>query len=224
MIVKDDALDEALYQEMLADPLFYPESMGSDERLATELNSYHYEKSSCFAPYMFWDGWWASSANTLRKKVVQAIWEENLPCHESEILGIEYWTRTYLPGQYLDVHVDEDTFLYQDTKTFSGPLTGSILYGVDNNDGGFVEIYNKAILKDGEKLAIEAANIEKLLVPVEERERIAYRGNRLIIFDTGHVVHGTTPAKSGIRQVMVTNVWHRDNPPTALKLGEFFYE
>lgn len=224
MIVKDDALDEALYQEMLADPLFYPESMGSDERLATELNSYHYEKSSCFAPYMFWDGWWASSANTLRKKVVQAIWEENLPCHESEILGIEYWTRTYLPGQYLDVHVDEDTFLYQDTKTFSGPLTGSILYGVDNNDGGFVEIYNKAILKDGEKLAIEAASIEKLLVPVEERERIAYRGNRLIIFDTGHVVHGTTPAKSGIRQVMVTNVWHRDNPPTALKLGEFFYE
>jgi hypothetical protein len=224
MIVKDNALDEALYQEMLADPLFYPESMGSDERLATELNSYHYEKSSCFAPYMFWDGWWASSANTLRKKVVQAIWEENLPCHESEILGIEYWTRTYLPGQYLDVHVDEDTFLYQDTKTFSGPLTGSILYGVDNNDGGFVEIYNKAILKDGEKLAIEAANIEKLLVPVEERERIAYRGNRLIIFDTGHVVHGTTPAKSGIRQVMVTNVWHRDNPPTALKLGEFFYE
>jgi hypothetical protein len=224
VIVKDNALDEHLYQEMLDDILFYPESMGSDERLATELNSYHYEKSSCFAPYMFWDGWWASPANTLRKRVVEAIWKENLPCPESEILGIEYWTRTYLPGQYLDVHVDEDTFLYQDTKTFSGPLTGSILYGVDNHEGGFVEIYNKAILKDGEKLAIEAENINTLLVPVEERERIAYKGNRLIIFDTGHVVHGTTPAKSGIRQVMVTNVWHRDNPPTALKLGEFYYE
>lgn len=224
MIVKDNALDEQLYGEMLADGSFYPESMGSDERLATELNSYHYEKSSCFAPYMFWDGWWSTPANTLRKRVVQAIWENNLPCSTSEILGIEYWTRTYLPGQYLDVHVDEDTFLYQDSKTFSGPLTGSILYGVDNSDGGFVEIYNKAILKDGEKLAIEAENINSLLVPVEERERIAYKGNRLIIFDTGHVVHGTTPAKSGTRQVMVTNVWHRDNPPTALKLGEFFYE
>jgi hypothetical protein len=224
VIVKDNALNEHLYQEMLNDPLFYPESMGSDERLATELNSYHYEKSSCFAPYMFWDGWWASPASTLRKRVVEAIWKENLPCPESEILGIEYWTRTYLPGQYLDVHVDEDTFLYQDTKTFSGPLTGSILYGIDNANGGFVEIYNKAILKDGEKLAIEAENINNLLVPVEERERIAYKGNRLIIFDTGHVVHGTTPAKSGIRQVMVTNVWHRENPPTALKLGEFYYE
>lgn len=224
MIVKDNALNDSLYKDVLADNLFFPESMGSDERLATELNSYHYEKSSCFAPYMFWGGWWSTPANTLRKRVVQAIWEDNLPCDTSEILGIEYWTRTYLPGQYLDVHVDEDTFLYQDSKTFSGPLTGSIFYGVDNHDGGFVEIYNKAILKDGAKLAIEAENINALLVPVEERERIAYKGNRVIIFDTGHVVHGTTPAKSGIRQVMVMNVWHRDNPPTALKLGEFFYE
>jgi hypothetical protein len=224
MIVKDNALSDSLYREMLEDGEFFPESMGSDERLATELNSYHYEKSSCFAPYMFWDGWWASPANTLRKKVVQAIWENNLPCDTSEILGIEYWTRTYLPGQYLDVHVDEDTFLYQESKVFSGPLTGSILYGVDNHDGGFVEIYNKAILKDGDLMAIEADKINALLAPVEERERIAYKGNRLIIFDTGHVVHGTTPAKSGIRQVMVTNVWHRNNPPTAIKLGEFFYE
>jgi hypothetical protein len=103
-------------------------------------------------------------------------------------------------------------------------LTGSIWYGIDNQDGGFVEIYNKSILTDGDEMAIETENINRLLVPVEERERIAYKGNRAIIFDTGHVVHGTTPAKSGIRQVMVTNVWHRNNPPTALKLGEFFYE
>lgn len=224
MIVRDNALSSDLYAEVLGDKSFFPESMGSDERLATELNSYHYEQSSCFAPYMFWDGWWSSPANTNRKRVVQAIWEHNLPCSTDEILGIEYWTRTYLPGQYLDVHVDEDTFLYQDSKTFSGPLIGSILYGIDNQDGGFVEIYNKAILKDGDYEAIEADSINKLLVPVEERERIAYKGNRLVIFDTGHVVHGTTPAKSGIRQVMVTNVWHRDNPPTALKRGEFFYE
>jgi len=224
MIVKDAALSDDMYAEVLADSSFFPESMGSDERLATELNSYHYEQSSCFAPYMFWDGWWSSPANTLRKRVVHKIWENNLPCSTDEILGIEYWTRTYLPGQYLDVHVDEDTFLYQKSKTFSGPLTGSIFYGVDNQDGGFVEIYNKAILADGKKLALEDDKISNLIVSIEERERIAYKGNRLIIFDTGHILHGTTPAKSGIRQVMVTNVWHKDNPPTALKLGEFFYE
>ena len=224
MIISDNWLDKETYQEVLSDSSFFPESMGGGERIATELNSYHYEQSSCFAPYMFWNGWWASPADTLRKRVVQSIWKNNLPCDTSEILGIEYWTRTYLPGQYLDVHVDEDTFLYAESKIFSGPLIGSIYYGVDNADGGFVEIYNKAILSDGEPLAIEAKNIEKVLVPIEQRERIAYRGNRLIIFDVGHVVHGTTPAQSGIRQVMVTNVCHRNNPPTALKLGEFFYE
>jgi hypothetical protein len=224
MLIKDNAIDAKTYQEMLEDKDFYPESMGSEDRIASELNSYHYEQASCFAPYMFWDGWWRSPANTPRKRVVQGIWENNLPCDKEEILGIEYWTRTYLPGQYLDVHVDEDTFLYADSKVFSGPLMGSIYYGLDNSEGGFVEIYNKAILVDGTPMAIEAENINALLVPIEERERIAYRGNRLIIFDAGHVVHGTTPAKSGIRQVMVTNVWHRNNPPTALKLGEFFYE
>jgi hypothetical protein len=224
MLVYDDLLSTEMYNEMLNDKSFFPESMGGGERIATELNSYHYEQASCFAPYMFWDGWWNSPANTLRKRVVQSIWEKNLPCKTDEILGIEYWTRTYTPGQYLDVHVDEDTFLYAESKVFSGPLIGSIYYGVDNQDGGFVEIYNKAVLVDGTPMAIEADSINSILVPIEERERIAYRGNRLIIFDAGHVVHGTTPAKSGIRQVMVTNVWHRDNPPSALKLGTFFYE
>jgi hypothetical protein len=122
------------------------------------------------------------------------------------------------------VHVDEDTFLYAESKIFSGPLIGSIYYGADNKDGGFVEIYNNVALADGEPMAIEAKNIEKILAPIESRERIAYKGNRLIIFDAGHIIHGTTPAQSGIRQVMVTNVWHKKNPPTALQLGEFFYE
>jgi len=44
MIIKDNALNDSLYEDVLADKLFFPESMGSDERLATELNSYHYEK------------------------------------------------------------------------------------------------------------------------------------------------------------------------------------
>lgn len=223
MIVMDNALNDELYSEVLADSNFFPESMGGGERIATELNSYHYEQASCFAPYMFWTGWWRGPANTLRKRVVQKIWENCLPCPKEEILGFEYWTRTYLPGQFLDVHVDEDTFMYEDSKIFSGPLLGSIFYGIDNTEGGFVEIHN-ATLVDGTAMAIERKNVEPLLSPIEERERIAYRGNRVIIFDAGHVIHGTTPAKSGIRQVMVTNLWHKDNPPTALQKEKFFYE
>jgi hypothetical protein len=172
---------------------------------------------------MFWDGWWRSPANTLRKRVVQSIWKNNLPCKKEDILGFEYWTRTYMPGQFLDVHVDEDTFLYEDSKIFSGPHIGSIYYGLDNLEGGFVEIHNAKLI-DGTPLAIERENVDPILSPIEERERIAYRGNRLIIFDAGHVMHGTTPAKSGIRQVMVINVWHKDHPPVALEKNTFYYE
>lgn len=223
MFVIDNCLSENSYNKVLGDSSFFPESMGGGERIATELNSYHYEQASCFAPYMFWDGWWRTPANTLKKQVVQEIWQDRLPASQDEILGFEYWTRTYLPGQYLDVHVDEDTFLYADSRTFSGPHSGSIFYGLDNPEGGFVEIHKQALV-NGTKDALERDSINAMLVPIEERERIAYRGNRLIMFDAGHVLHATTPAKSGIRQVMVINLWHKDNPPTALSRGEFYYE
>lgn len=223
MLVADNWLPKELYEKMISDESFFPESMGGGERIATELNSYHYEQSTCFAPYMFWDGWLNSPANTLKKQIIQNIWENNLPFPIEEVLGFEYWTRTYLPGQYLDTHVDEDTFMYEDHKVFSGPAIGAILYGIDNSDGGFLELH-KSILIDGTKNALEREKISDMLSPIEERERIAYRGNRLVIFDAGHQIHATSPAKSGIRQVMVINVWHRDVPPTAIKKNSFFYE
>lgn len=224
MIVIDDFVkDKSLLQEVRDDASFFPESMGSGEKIATELNSYHYEQASCFAPYMFWDGWWSSPANTLKKRVIKTIWENFLPCSTEEIAGFEYWTRTYVAGQYLDIHVDEDTFLYAKNKTYSGPEIGCVYYGVDNIDGGFLEIH-KMPIPNGTHLALEKENIKAYLSPDDEIERIRYRGNRLVIFDAGHVVHKTTPAKSGIRQVMVVNVWKKDNLPTALQTGDFFYE
>jgi hypothetical protein len=223
MQICDDAVTKNLYHDVLRDISFFPESMGLGEKIATELNSYHDEKASCFAPYMFWEGWWLSGADTLRKKVIRELWGNRLPAPQDEILGFEYWTRTYLPGQYLDVHVDEDTFLYAGSKTFSGPFAGGIWYGCDNDQGGFLEIH-KSVFVDGEKMALERDNIDRKISPIEQRERIAYRGNRFIGFDAGHVLHSTTPATSGKREVMVINVWHKNNPPTALKLNEFFYE
>jgi hypothetical protein len=225
MIVIDNFLNDDLYGEMLTDEAFFPQSMGSDERIATELNSYHYEQSTCYAPYMFWDGWWRSPANTLKKRIIQTIWESNLPARQEDILGFEYWTRTFLPGQYLDLHVDEDTFMYEESKTFQGPRTGCVLYGIDNLQGGFIELHTVVPpLIDGAHKALERENIDNAKGTVEDRERIAYKGNRLVIFDSGHVMHATTPAKAGIRQVLVVNVWCKDVPPTALDKGTFYYE
>lgn len=221
MIVLDNFLNEKDYKAMRDDSSFYPESMGGGDQIATELNSYHYEQASCYAPYMFWDGWWRSPANTLKKQIIQNIWGSRLEYQHDDILGFEYWTRTYRAGQYLQTHVDEDTFLYARDKTFTGPINGAIFYGCDNKDGGFLEIHKHTLI-DGSYEALEKDSIK--ISPIEERERISYKGNRLIILDAGHVIHGTTPANSGIREVMVINVWHKDNPPLALSLGEFYYE
>jgi hypothetical protein len=197
--------------------------MGNEEKIAAHLMMYHEESSSSYSPFMFWDGWWRSPANTLKKKIIQKIWEENLEWPNEDILGFEYWTRTYNPGQYIDLHVDEDTFLYFENKIFQGPITGCVYYGVDNEDGGFLEIHKNSFI-NGNKESLEKENIKEYISPKEDRERISYKGNRLIIFDAGHRLHSSTPAKSNIRQVMVINVWHKDNPPIAISNGSFFYE
>jgi hypothetical protein len=202
--------------------------MGAEERIATEINSYHVqddEQQCVFAPFMFWDGWAKSPADTLRKRAVQEIWESRLPFPVTELVGIEYWVRTFKPGQYLAAHVDEDTFLYSGQKIFAGPKIGSVWYGPQQETvvGGQLELYN-IFLTDGDKNALEGETMGARIKDATEKELIDYQPNRLVIMDTGHQVHGTVPAKSGIRYVMVTNVWHTSRPPTALELGTFFYE
>lgn len=221
MIVKDNYLDKNLYNQVLKDDLFFPKLMGNEDKIAAHLLMYHEESSSCYSPFMFWDGWWRSPVDTLKKQVIKQIWSEHMEWPCEDVLGFEYWTRSYSPGQYIDAHVDEDTFLYKKNKLFQGPILGCIYYGIENEDGGFLEIHKNTLI-DGNKETLD--QIKKNISPIEDRERISYKGNRLIIFDSGHVVHGTTPSKSGLRQVLVVNVWHKNNPPEALSSGEFFYE
>lgn len=225
LMIFDNYLDGEICKQISEDNAFFPEAMGSEERIASELNSYHHEQSTCFAPYMFWEGWAKSEPRTIKQQVVKRIWENNLPFQLNEVCGFEYWTRTFLPGQYIAPHVDEDTFRYARDRVFSGPAIGSIYYGPDTTlgNGSFLEIYPEA-LADGEINALEADNINPRLVGTEGRERVSCAPNRLIILDAGHVLHGTTPSITGVRNVMVINVWHKDNPPIALETGQFYYE
>lgn len=225
MIVIDDFLSQELCEKVIADKTFFPASMGSDERIASKINSYHDEKADCFAPYMFWDGWLRSATKTIRQEVIRAIWENNLPFPMEELCGFEYWTRTFNAGQYLGPHVDEDTFRYAKTKILTGPRIGCVYYGPETDvaNGGFLEIYPKRI-DDYSENSLESDFVSEHLVEISSRERIACKANRLIIFDAGHVLHGTTPAVSGKRNVMVINVWHKDLQPTALITNDFYYE
>lgn len=223
MIVIDNFLSEKQISHIRNDDSFFPGLMTVDSRIAREVNSYHNKQASCYAPYMFWRGWWSSPIDTPRKQVVKAIWENNLPVPVEEVLGFEYWTRTFGPGQFLGPHVDEDTFLYQESKIYNGPEIGCVYYGPSQEKvvGGFLELFESK-LKFGELNALEWENLEPRLDPIEMRERIAFRENRLIIFDAGRVIHQTSPCISGIRNVMVVNVWLKNNPP--VDMANFVYE
>lgn len=227
MIVIDDFLkDPELITLIKEDDAFFPKSMGDVLNIGETNNYFHSEAADCYAPYMFWDGWWNSSANTNRKKVIQQIWsnESFLPFPLSEVCGFEYWTRTFTGGQYLRIHVDEDTFAYQKDRTFNAPSYGCVWYGFEESEEpGFLELHEGRI-EGNPPDALERENVDKITSPPEKRERLAYVPNRLICFDAGRRLHETTPTINGIRQVMVINVWHKDSPPSALSTGDFFYE
>ena len=230
MIVIDDFIkDHNLVDQIKSDNNFFPQDMGEVTNIADSNNYFHDGASDCYAPYMFWDGWWNSPADTLRKRVIEQIWRygpisELNPIDMRDVCGFEYWTRTFKKDQYLKVHVDEDTFAYQKDKTFNAPVYGCIWYGfAESDDPGFLELHQSRI-EGNPKNVLESDSIDTLLSPAEKRERLAYVPNRLVCFDAGRRLHETTATGSGVRQVMVINLWTKDSPPSALSTGEFYYE
>ena len=225
MKVIDDAItNQELLDEIRNDPTFFPESVGDKPQVNYEIHEYHDPKATYYSPYMFWDGWWNSPANTLKKRVIKHIWENHLPLPEEQLCGFEYWTKTFKPGQYLSPHIDEDSHLYKEFQIFSGPLTGCVYYpDSEYVSGGFLELHEHR-LDDGTFFALERGCLDSLISPIEKRERIAYKPNRLVIFDAGHILHNTTPVGVGTRKVLVVNVWSMENQPMALQTGGFYYE
>jgi len=222
--VQDDFVSSDLFEAVKNDNTFFPEEMSLHDNIGEYLNSYHDVECDCYAPYMFWEGWLHSEADTLRKQVIQEIWSRPgvLPYPIEDVAGFEYWTRTFSPGQYLALHCDEDTFLYAKERMYRGPAIGCVWYGSTEATGGFLELHN-TVIPEGQD-ALERDQLDPLISPPEERERILYRPNRLIVFDAGHRLHETTKTVTGLRQVMVVNVWLKSSPPSALTTGEFFRE
>ena len=229
LLVLDDFISNPEVVEALkADTGFFPRTVDehNPDEIGFTLNGYHDEACDCVAPYMWWDGWWVEPANTWRKFVIETIWSSPgmLPYELDEVAGFEYWCRSYEAGQFLKHHVDEDTFLYEKNREFNAPSIGCIWYGFsESGDGGFLELHEGRI--EGNPIdALEKAHMDSLLSPPEKRERIAYRPNRLVVFDAGRRIHETKPAGWGTREVMVVNVWLKEAPPLALETGQFYLE
>ncbi|CAB4145211.1 hypothetical protein UFOVP1217_52 [uncultured Caudovirales phage] len=223
MFIQDDFFDEATLNAIFGDESFFPASMGGGEKVASEPNMYNDPNGSVFSPYMFWDGWWKSPMDTLKKKLIKKIFEGRI--NTNDVVGFEYWTRTYQEGQYIQPHVDADTARYIHDKSLGTPILGSVWWGVENEEPSFFEIYPHPLKRDSIG-SLEKSFIDQILdsSPVESRERIKYKSNRLIIFDAGHELHGTTPSPSGIKQSLIVNVWGKECPPLGLLKGGFHYE
>jgi hypothetical protein len=223
MFIQDDFFDGATLNAIFSDESFFPASMGEGEKVASTPNMYNDPNGSVFSPYMFWDGWWKSPMDTLKKKLIKKIFDGRI--NIDDVVGFEYWTRTYKEGQYIQPHVDADTARYVHDKSLGTPILGSVWWGIENEEPSFFELYPHPLKRDSIG-SLEKSFIDQILdkSPVESRERIKYKSNRLIIFDAGHELHGTTPSPSGIKQSLIINVWGKQCPPLGLLTGGFHYE
>jgi len=184
MIVIDDFIkDESLLNDLKNDTTFFN------------------DKS-----YMWWDGWWNSPTDTLKKRLIEYIWGENSPYEPLSITGFEYWTGIYSEFEEKDelpFHFDKDEAHYWRTNEIITPIIGTVYYPWENDiDGGYLEIYPHG--EDGEP------------------ERLEPKYNRLVIFPAGAHPHRVTKVTRGTRHAIAINLW--DIEPSGLKSGDIILE
>lgn len=154
--------------------------------------------------YYYWQGgWWNNDTNTLKKKLIKAIWGENCPISSSfNIDGFEYWTgiQTADPenghSDTLPFHYDKDEALFAQTGEIVTPIIGTVYYpGIEEWEGGDLAIYT-----DG---------------PDKSPEIIKAKPNRLIIFGAGDYIHEVKPVTKGTRHAIAINLWDQRPYTTA---------
>jgi len=160
--------------------------------------------------YYFWDGWWNSPANTVKKRLIEYVWRYHSPLYESiSISGIEYWTgiQTANPDlgfkDHLVPHFDKDEAWFEKTNEIKSPVIGTVYYPAGQEfEGGSLLVYSNGFDK--------------------EPEVIHAKPNRLIIFDAGTVIHKVDTVTSGTRKAIAINLWK--DIPYSEEVGAFAKE
>jgi hypothetical protein len=145
--------------------------------------------------YFFWEGWWHSPPNTLKKRLIKYIWGDHPPLSQIfSVAGFEYWTGITTSDHdspflnNLDPHFDKDEDLFQQTGEIQSPLIGTVYYPPqDEFIGGMLEIFSEGLDKDP--------------------ERIYAKPNRLVIFDAGKDPHSVSKVVHGTRKAIAINLW-----------------
>lgn len=181
-----------------------------DQNLLNEIDN----DETFFGPngdYTWWDGWWNSPADTIKKRLIEYIWKDHCPLgYTIGLNGFEYWTGVYGPSnavQELGTHFDKDELHWERT-------------GGQENNGEVITpeigtvFYPKNVPFKGGYLEIEH--------PDGVFERIQAKYNRLIIFDAGGCQHRVTPVEEGTRYAIAINLW--DHIPVAAQEGSMTIE
>jgi hypothetical protein len=179
-----------------------------DQSLLDEISN----DSDFFGPngnFMWWDGWWSSPADTLKKRIIQQIFKFNpliTPQYSEKIkkcAGFEYWTGKYGPEEEyndLDMHKDKDELAWDNHEKFVAPVIGCIYYPMNTIfEGGMLQFNHAGIY-----------------------ETFASKFNRLIIFSSGQIEHGVTPVYKGTRHALAINLF--DEELEASKLNQITIE
>lgn len=160
--------------------------------------------------YYYWKGWWDSSPDSIKKKLIKYIWGDHCPIMGSfEIDGFEYWTgiQTSDPrlgfNNKLDPHFDKDEVWFEKTGQLQTPLIGTVYYPEqDEFEGGMLEIFSSGLDK--------------------EPEKIYAKSNRLIIFDAGTTPHSVSIVTRGTRKAIAINLWSYE--PHSKQIGKLKIE
>lgn len=188
LIIDDFVGDTDLLADIAKDPTFFAEN----------------------GKYMWYDGWWNSPLNTLKKRLIYELWGPSSIHPAIKVEGFEYWTGQFGKGhtEALNMHIDKDEEHWQKTGGANGgeiiaPVMGSVFYPVPLDiDGGYLEVFTKGLDK--------------------EPERFEPKFNRLIVFGAGQYHHRVTPVTRGTRSAIAINLW--SEPPTGVKSGSMIIE
>ncbi len=174
-----------------------------DEVLLREID----QDETFFGPngnFMWWNGWWNSGANTIKKRLIENIWRYHPMAPNYNIAGFEYWTGVYgpdKPNKDLGTHYDKDELLFKETEEIVRPVIGTVFYPKDVEfEGGYLEIESGGT----------------------QMEVIRPLYNRLIIFPAGDYAHRVTQVTSGTRHAIAINLWEQE--PLAVQRGEMTIE
>jgi predicted 2-oxoglutarate/Fe(II)-dependent dioxygenase YbiX len=166
----------------IKDPLFLKQLEENKKEFFSENGTYHW-----------WNGWWNSPDDTIKKQLISYIWRD-YPMYPSVSLdGFEYWTGQFGEGagtDKLDMHLDKDEELWKSKGELSSPIVGTVFYPVEMDiEGGYLEIFSSG--------------------PEKQPERIQAKHNRLIIFDAGGTHHRVTAVTKGTRSAIAINLWDK---------------